>query len=112
MERFYVSTKWTKKHWAATLLLVSAFACLAFYGKDDELLIRQLTGAYFGYALCMAMLIWSVIHLETGRIRGRRRIYERMHNPRMFAFHMVFKTVIPALCGLAIGLFYTFVYPV
>lgn len=112
MEQLYVPAKWTKKHWTAIMLLLSAFACVAFYGKDEDLLIRQLSGAYFGYALCMAMLIWGVIHLEEGRIRGRRRVYEKIHDPGMFVFLMVFKTAIPALCGLAIGLFYTFFYVV
>lgn len=111
VEKHYVSEKWTKMHWAAISLLLSAFICVAYFGKSDALTTRKWSGAYFGYALLSSTVIWGLINLKAGRVRGKRRYYERGRNPKMFAFIMVLKIGIPSLCGLIVGLFYTFVYP-
>jgi len=98
--------RWGKKHWSALILLVSAFACAAWFGKNEDALIRQLSGAYFGYSLAAGMMLWGLIHWEEGRIKGRGPYYYRDQNPKMFGFLMVFKIVLPSLCGLAVGVFY------
>tara|TARA_Y100001933_G_scaffold211424_1_gene216204 strand:+ start:507 stop:755 length:249 start_codon:yes stop_codon:yes gene_type:complete len=77
VENFYVSERWTKKHWVAALLLVSAFMCAGYFGTDDDAMTSKLSGAYFGYALCVSMLLWGAIEVEAGRIKGRRRYYEK-----------------------------------
>jgi len=110
VEKHYVSERWTKLHWAAILLLLSAFACAAYFGKSEALTTRKWSGAYFGYALLSSTVIWGLINLKTGRVRGKRRYYAKERNPKMFALIMVLKIGIPSLCGLMIGLFYTFAY--
>mgnify|MGYP005842602245 CR=1 FL=1 len=99
---------WTWKHWAATLLLISAFACAALFGGDQDPSSRQRSGAFLGFALGLSMLLWGVINVEEGRIKGRRRYYRRDEHPGMFAFLMAFKIVLPAVCGLLVGFFHAF----
>ena len=66
---------------------------------------------YFGLALGTAMVYWTVFNLREGKIRGRSRHYFRDENPRTFAFLMLFKNIIPAICCFVVGLFYAFAFP-
>jgi len=108
MDKGYVPETWTKRHWAAVLLLLSAFACIVFFANDKEIGARKWVGSYFGYSVFAAMLIFSQISWTSKRIKGRRRFYDKIDNPKMFGFILIFKYLIPSLCGLLIGLYFTF----
>jgi hypothetical protein len=103
-------SKWTRKDWLATLLFVSAFACAAYFGRDEVAHLSTFSGIYFGFALGCSLLLWGMIDLENGTIKGRRRYYSKSEEPKMFVFLFLFKIVLPSICGFVIAGYYAFVY--
>ncbi len=107
-EKYFSERRSSPAKWVPIILSLSAFLVAGFFADTEDIQVRRFAGAYFGYGLGIAMILWSVFNIREGRIRGRSRHYYRDANPRIFVFLILFKNVIPALCCFVVGLVFTF----
>ncbi len=99
---------WRREHWIALLLLVVAFAGPLLFHDSEDPAVRRLVGMHFGYLLAASFLLWIVIALNEGRVRGRRRWYRRDTESVSFFIMLALRNGIGLLAGLSTGLAFTF----
>jgi hypothetical protein len=94
--------------WLPILLTVMAFGSAYLYSSYENALIQEYSPVVFALSLGLALVLWGVSELKSGKIRGKRRYIYQKDNPALFKIILSIKRFVPGIIMILAGIWYGF----